>query len=102
MRRSKILKKEKKLVYRQKKKIIYFLINYFNWIILSFVLIILALGYFLFIQPKYAQITQELSVISAGKEEKYVKRQEYLDQLIEDGIVEENPLAPGYYGLKKK
>jgi hypothetical protein len=27
---------------------------------------------------------------------------EYLDQLIEDGIVEESPLAPGYYGLKKK
>lgn len=27
---------------------------------------------------------------------------EYLDKLIEDGIVEESPLAPGYYGLKKQ
>ena len=27
---------------------------------------------------------------------------EYLDKLITDGIVEESPLAPGYYGLKKQ
>lgn len=27
---------------------------------------------------------------------------EYLDKLIEDGVIEESPLAPGYYGLKKQ
>lgn len=27
---------------------------------------------------------------------------EYLDKLISDGIIEESPLAPGYYGLKKR
>lgn len=27
---------------------------------------------------------------------------EFLNKLIEDGLVEESPLAPGYYGLKKQ
>ncbi len=93
MKRNKALQQEKKLVYQQKKKIIYFLINYFNWIILAFILIILVLGYFLFIQPKYTQITQELNVISVGKEEKYVKRQEYLNQLIK--------FKDAYYSIKE-
>ena len=27
---------------------------------------------------------------------------EYLDKLIQDGLIEESPLASGYYGLKKQ
>lgn len=93
MEKGKALQQEKQLLYQQRKRIVYFLINYFNWLILAFVLIILALGYFLFIQPKYKQIARELDIISVSKEGKYIERQEYLNQLLK--------LKEVYYNIKK-
>lgn len=110
MEKGKALQQEKQLVYQQKKKIIYFLIKYFNWIILAFILIVFVLGYFLFIQPKYKQITQELDIISASEEKDYAERQEHLAQLIKlkdayysierDDINKINTFLPDYHGAE--
>jgi len=68
---------------QRKQKINALLIRYFKWLVLALAIIILAMGYFLLIQPKYRQAIKNVELVSQEKELKYLAQQKYLNQLNE-------------------
>lgn len=64
-----------------KQKINNFLLNYFSWIILAILLIILAMGFSMIIKPKYELISKDLELFKRDKEGEYLIHEVYLNKL---------------------
>jgi hypothetical protein len=74
------MKKEKKGE-QIKKNISVFLIRYFRRIVFTLTIIILLIGFFFLVLPKYKQISREIKLTSQGKKAEYLERQQYSDLL---------------------
>lgn len=64
-----------------KQKINALLIKHFKWLVILFILVELALGYFLLLKPKYEATAQSARNSQLGKEQEYLERREYLEKL---------------------
>ncbi len=64
-----------------KQKINFFLVNYFHWLKISLFLIILLLGAFLIIKPKYVKAIKGIEQLKEQNQAKYDILQEHLNQL---------------------
>ncbi|KKR21074.1 MAG: hypothetical protein UT48_C0014G0008 [Parcubacteria group bacterium GW2011_GWE2_39_37] len=73
--------KEKKIQQQLMKKINIFLINYFNFILAAWVLIVLAFGYYMIILPKYKKSAEEIGATVSSQIQIYEERKQYLAQL---------------------
>ena len=89
---KKVKKEDSAQEWRQ--KVNNFLINYFNWLILALMTIILTAGYFFLIAPKYRQITKKIATRSQQLETSYQTRLHYLTKL--------NKLREAYQSIDPK
>ncbi|MDD5071932.1 MAG: hypothetical protein PHQ42_04335 [Patescibacteria group bacterium] len=64
-----------------RQKINVFLVRYFKWLVIFFVLVVLVLGYFILLKPKYKEIARLTKDGRSGEEREYLERQEHLDDL---------------------
>ena len=78
MQETKIKENKKEYI---KQKINFFLVNYFHWLKISLFLIILLLGVFLIIKPKYINAIQGIEQLREQNQAKYDILQNYLSQL---------------------
>ncbi|MDD5290561.1 MAG: hypothetical protein PHZ04_00400 [Patescibacteria group bacterium] len=62
-------------------KINVLLSRYFKWLVVFFVLVVFALGYFLLLKPKYDEIAKLASDGQSDREQEYLERRTYLDSL---------------------
>lgn len=76
---KKVKKEDSAQEWRQ--KVNNFLINYFNWLILALMTIILTAGFFFLIVPKYRQITKKIETRGQELEISYQARLHYLTKL---------------------
>ncbi|MDD5031962.1 MAG: hypothetical protein PHR36_02850 [Patescibacteria group bacterium] len=64
-----------------KQKINIILTRYFKWLVVLCVLVVLAVGYFFLLKPKYEKVVKLSEDGQTGREEEYLERREYLDKL---------------------
>lgn len=77
--------KNTKLISRNNKAVNVFLIRYYNWLVVLIAILIIVVGYFLLIQPKYREInsSKEPDNQNQIEEQPYSKKQAELSKFIE-------------------
>ena len=73
--------KEKKIQQQLMKKLNIFLISYFNLLLAVWILVVLVLGYYMIVLPKYKRSSEEIGATVSSQTRIYEERRQYLDQL---------------------
>ncbi|MBD3247667.1 hypothetical protein GF382_00055 [Candidatus Falkowbacteria bacterium] len=72
-----------------------FLNNYFKWFVFIVVILILIIGYFKFIKPRYDQMKKTIDLINQQREDDYYAKKQELEK-IKDLLLAYSRISPSY------